>query len=60
MTPAGFLITIEKGVKKNMAKKTRKIKTKARKSKTNKVFAILLQPVYMAKTGLNKVANYFK
>jgi len=44
-----------------MAKRTRKIKTvKARKAKTNKIFAILLQPVYMAKTGFNKVVSYFK
>ena len=46
-----------------MAKRTRKIKAKtvrARKAKTNKVFAVLLQPVYMAKTGFNKVMNYFK
>lgn len=43
-----------------MAKKTRKVKAKARKAKVNKVFAILLQPVYMAKTGFSKIAGYFK
>jgi hypothetical protein len=46
-----------------MAKRTRKIKAKAfkaRKAKTNKAFAILLQPVYLAKTGFNKVISYFK